>query len=166
MPSEGPPRPVPWNMSGRNLIVSYTAGEGADAGVGVAVWSDQLQCPEAGRIDIPPSIRGLWAGQRLRATGMYHDIQEVEAIGPLLVMSTWPHLLKEAVWLHFIDSNAALACLIKGSSTCLGTATLVGMTWHHVGKLQVLTVSTRRAIPFMVSRARFSMVPETCPLFS
>ena len=37
-----PPRPIPWKISSSNLVVSYSDGEGGDAGVGVAIWSSLL----------------------------------------------------------------------------------------------------------------------------
>ena len=133
-----PPRPVPWKIEERHLVISYSDGEGCDAGVGVAVWSNRLAQPEGGLIDVPIEIRKLWAAQRLAASGELYDIQEIEGIGPLLVLTTWPNLLRDALWIHFIDNNGALACLIKGSSSCMGTDTIVGMTWHTVSKLNVL----------------------------
>jgi hypothetical protein len=42
-----PPRPIPWRVDGRHLVVSYSDGEGSDAGVGIAIWSDKLSTPEA-----------------------------------------------------------------------------------------------------------------------
>ena len=73
---------------------------------------------EGGLIDVPLEIRKLWASQRLAATGDLFDIQEIEGIGPLLVLTTWPKLLKNPVWIHVIDENGALSCLVKGSSSC------------------------------------------------
>ena len=133
-----PPRPIPWRLEDRPMVVSYSDGEGSDAGVGVAIWTERLHRPQAGRLDVPKEIRRLWASQRVAASGDLYDIQEIEGIGPLLVLHTWPELLRGSLWLHFIDNNGALSCLIKGSASCIGTDTLVGMTWHTVGKLDVL----------------------------
>ena len=133
-----PPRPIPWKLDERNITVSYSDGEGSDAGVGVAVWSARLAAPEAGRIDIPPQIRKLWAAQRVAASGELYDIQEIEGIGPLLVLTTWKRVLAKSLWVHFIDNNGALSCLVKGSSSCMGTDTLVGLTWHCIGEADVL----------------------------
>ena len=133
-----PHRPIPWRLDGYNMVVSYSDGEGSDAGVGVAIWSKRLERPEAGRLDIPTPIRDLWASQRRDACGAHYDIQEIEGIGPLLVLSTWKDLFPNTVWLHFIDNNGALSCLIKGSSSCLGTDTIVGMTWRLIGEVGTL----------------------------
>ena len=56
----------------------------------------------------------------------------------MLVLTTWAKILENSVWIHFIDNNGALSCLIKGSSSCLGTDTLVGMTWHAIGHVNTL----------------------------
>jgi hypothetical protein len=133
-----PSRPIPWRIEERDLVISYSDGEGSDAGVGVAIWSKRLSQPEGGLIDVPLQIRKLWARQRLAASGDLYDIQEIEGIGPLLVLTTWPDILANSVWIHFIDNNGALACLVKGNSSCLGTDTIVGMTWHSISKLNTL----------------------------
>jgi len=133
-----PARSIPWKLDQLDVAISYSDGEGSDAGVGVAIWSRRLRVPEAGRLDIPPGIRNLWAGQRQTRSGGLYDIQEIEGIGPLLVLSTWPEVLRNSLWLHFIDNNGALSCLVKGSSSCLGTDTLVGLTWQKISSLGVL----------------------------
>ena len=120
-----PARAIPWKLDQLDVAISYSDGEGSDAGVGVAIWSRRLQLPEAGRLDIPSCIRTLWAGQRRIHSGELYDIQEIEGIGPLLVLSTWPEVLRHSLWMHFIDNNGALSCLVKGSSSCLGTDTCV-----------------------------------------
>jgi hypothetical protein len=133
-----PPRPIPWRIEERDLVISYSDGEGSDAGVGVAIWSKRLRQPEGGLIDVPLPIRKLWAAQRLASSGDLYDIQEIEGIGPLLVLTTWPRVLENSIWIHFIDNNGALACLVKGSSSCLGTDTIVGMTWHAISRVNTL----------------------------
>ena len=133
-----PARAIPWKLDQLDVTISYSDGEGSDAGVGVAIWSRRLQVPEAGRMDIPSCIRTLWAGQRRLQSGELYDIQEIEGIGPLLVLTTWPEVLRNSLWMHFIDNNGALSCLVKGSSSCMGTDTLVGLTWQKIGALEVL----------------------------
>ena len=133
-----PPRPIPWNLSYLPTVVSYSDGEGSEAGVGVAIWSALLPVPQAGRIDVPRDIRQLWSSQRANPDGSFYDIQEVEGIGPLLVLSTWPHVLKGALWLHFIDNNGALSSLVKGGSSACGTDSIVGLTWKMIGSAQAL----------------------------
>ena len=105
---------------------------------GLAVWSSQLLQPQAGRMDIPMDIRKLWSAQKILNSNSLFDIQEVEGIGPLLILSTWPELLRNSLWLHFIDNNGALSCLVKGSSSVMGTDCVVGYTWKKIAALQVL----------------------------
>ena len=75
-------------MDSRVVAVSYSVAEGSDAGVGIAIWSSRLSKPQAGRIDIPSDIRKRWSAQRAFTADEYFDIQEVEGIGPLLVLTT------------------------------------------------------------------------------
>ena len=60
------------------------------------------------------------------------------AFVPPTRLASASEILRNSLWLHFIDNNGALSCLIKGSSSCLGTDTLVGMTWHTISSLDVL----------------------------
>ena len=66
----------------------------------------------------------------------FYDIQEIEGIVPLIALTTWTAILS-SLWLHFIENNGALSCLIKGGSRVSGADTIVGMTWHRCGKLSV-----------------------------
>ena len=132
------PRPIPWHVADRPQVVTYSDGEGSDAGVGVAIWANCLDVPQAGMMDVPMNIRKLWSAQRAPNDGELHDIQEIEAIGPLIALATWPKILRGSLWLHFIDNNGALSCLVKGSSSCVGTDSIVGYTWKLVEKLDIL----------------------------
>ena len=131
------PRPIPWHVADRPQVVTYSDGEGSDAGVGVAIWANCLDVPQAGMMDVPMNIRKLWSAQRAPNDGELHDIQEIEAIGPLIALATWPKILRGSLWLHFIDNNGALSCLVKGSSSCVGTDSIVGYTWKLVEKLDI-----------------------------
>ena len=93
--------------------------------------------PSRGYIAVPKRVRELWAFQRQRTLGFY-DIQEIEAIGPLLVLHNWGHLLRGALWVHYIDNAGALAALVKGSSPATQTDLIVGDTWSRVAALGVL----------------------------
>ena len=57
------PRTIPLNMGCMDWCVSYADGEGADAGVGVALWSSRLQKPVAGFLYGPVEVRNLWLAQ-------------------------------------------------------------------------------------------------------
>jgi hypothetical protein len=128
-----PPRPIPWCMQGRRVVVTYSDGEGADAGVGVAIWASCLGRAQAGRLEVPNCVRAAWSSSCSREP--FYDIQEIEGIGPLIALTTWPDVLRDAMWLHFIDNNGALSSLVRGGSSVLGTDTIVGMTWHSAAKL-------------------------------
>ena len=69
---------------------------------------------------------------------VFEDIFEVEAIGPCLVLQAWGHLLAGCLWIHFIDNAAALACMIRGSSTVSSGDLIVGTTWHQIHRHRVL----------------------------
>ena len=143
-----PPRRVFTIHENRPLIVTYSDGEGADAGVAIAAWSRDLigPIPIAGFMEIPDEIRFLWDHQRNRAAEWarscpdlaYEDIVEIEAIAPLLILHNWGHLLRGALWIHFIDNNSALGALVKGSSSVCQQELLVGHTWSRIAKIDVL----------------------------
>ena len=52
---------------------------------------------------------------RMSKAAEYRDILLVEAIGPFQLLTAFPKLLKDALWIHFIDNTAAEASLISGS---------------------------------------------------
>ena len=51
---------------------------------------------------------------RAATAGDHYDIFEIEAVGPALILHNFGHLIAaDALWLHFIDNDAALATLVK-----------------------------------------------------
>ena len=108
-------REIPTSMPSRPLVVSYSDGEGDKAGVGVSIYSSLAPRPRAAFALVPDVIRRLWA--RRAGTGVYHDIFLVEAIGPLLLLCTYPQILRGYAWVHYIDSTAAQHALLRGSSS-------------------------------------------------
>ncbi|MGB1192278.1 MAG: hypothetical protein ACPG3T_05100, partial [Pseudomonadales bacterium] len=101
------PRAVLVSPGDMPFFVSYSDGEGTHAGVGVAVWGSTLVHPIAAYLKVPRELRLTWAKQRHRHSTDFRDIFEVEAIGPLVILATWPGLLRGALWIHFIDNVAA-----------------------------------------------------------
>ena len=96
-------------------------------------------------MEIPSEVRALWSAQRFHASKAasntsvdYNDILEIEAIAPLLILHNWPWLVKDALWIHFIDNNSALGSLVKGSSSVGQQDILVGHTWCMVAHLNTL----------------------------
>lgn len=59
----------------------------------------------------------------------------MEGIGPLLALTTWKDLLADALWMHYIDNNGALSCLVKGGSSVSSTDVIVGLTWAKIAKI-------------------------------
>ena len=67
----------------------------------------------------------------------HRDIFQIEAIGPLALLCTFPNLLKNSVWVHFIDNVAAEYALVKGSSSIKSGDVVIGETWRRIQKLNV-----------------------------
>ena len=116
-------------------VVSYSDGEGSESGgVGCALWFAPNTPPKAGFIKVPHVVRRLWRIQRKQ---VWRDIFELEAIGPLLILVAWGSLMEGAVWTHYIDNNAALAALVRGSSSVMSGDIIVGATWRRVAQLAI-----------------------------
>ena len=137
-----PPRPVFALSFPRHLVVSYSDGEGGDAGVGIAAWCEERlgPTPIAGFMEVPETIRHLWSKQKASHIlhGEFNDIAEIEAIGPLLILHNWPWLLRNALWIHFIDNNGALGALVNGSSSVDSQEIITGATWQLVAQLETM----------------------------
>ena len=140
-----PPRQVFTRDTFTDLVITYSDGEGKDAGVAIAAWSPSRvgKIPMAGFMEIPQEVRRLWANQRAKVLGDinpedYKDIMEIEGIAPLLILHNWPWVVRDALWIHFIDNNSALGALIKGSSSVNEKDIIVGHTWAQIAKLQTL----------------------------
>ena len=127
------PRPIPAWLDGMEMVVSYSDGEGAEAGLGIAVWSSKCpKAPLAAYCKIPDAIRDLWSKQ---VTAERNDIYCIEAVGPLAIAVTFPNIVKNALWMHWIDNSAAQYALVRGSSSILSGDVIVGETWRRVQKL-------------------------------
>ena len=135
-----PPRPVFSSFVGRPLVVSYSDGEGGDAGVGIAAWCFEKlgPVPLAGFLEVPVEVRDLWMAQKNCSSEEYFDITEIEAIGPLLILHNWPWLLKDALWIHYIDNNGALAAMVNGSSSVLSQEIITSAAWERIARLRTL----------------------------
>jgi hypothetical protein len=64
----------------------------------------------------------------------YKDIFLVEAVGPLLILEAFPKLVKDALWIHFIDNSGSEASLVSGSSSIDAGDHVVGMTWERIAR--------------------------------
>ena len=124
------PRPVPTSLACLPSVVSYSDGEGGKAGIGAALWHPFAPRPLAVYAEVPPILREQW--RQFQNSEEFEDIFLVEALGPLLLLKAFPKMLRNCLWLHFIDNAAAEASLIRGSSSsCLGDH-VVGLTWSLI----------------------------------
>ncbi len=78
------PRPIPTALQYLPTIISYSDGEGGNAGGGVAVWCPWLEHPVAAYTRVPQIIRNMWA--HMVSKDNYKDIFLIEAVGPLIVL--------------------------------------------------------------------------------
>ena len=120
------PREVPVSLQHAPLFLSYSDGEGESAGVEVALWfPDGFAL--AGYLQLPGQVREVWS--RSAMCGDHFDIFEIEAVGPALVLHNWMHLIPPgSLWIHFTDNEAALATLVKGSSSVLSGEVITAHT--------------------------------------
>ena len=76
-------------------------------------------------VRIPDDLRtqwdSKWKGNR------FHDIYEVEAVGPLLVLANFGVDLVDCLWLHFVDNSGALSSLVRGGSSVESGDHIVGV---------------------------------------
>ena len=82
---------------------------------------------------VPDVIRQLWSRQTASQPD-HLDIFEIEAVGPLLVLHNFGHLMVGCLWLHFIDNDAALATLVRGSSSVMSGEFITSWTHGLVAK--------------------------------
>ena len=125
------PRPIPSSLKEMQVIVSYSDVQGARAGIGAAVWAPWLHKPLAVYMEVPERVRRHWSGY-VDETGTYNDIFLVEALGALVLLVTFPKVIKDALWLHYSDNSAAEASLIRGSSSLEHGDVVVGLTWSMI----------------------------------
>ena len=123
------------DLSARRRIVSYSDGEGSEAGVGVALWENETQVVRAGVLRVPEEVRILWDHQKNLVR--FNDIFEIAAVGPLILLENFPDLFRGSLWLHFLENAAALSNLVNGSSSVIQEDILIGATWSQVQRLQV-----------------------------
>ena len=129
------PRPIPVWLDQMQTAISYSDGEGADAGVGVAIWSPRCkEGPLAAYLKVPAEVRKMWDRSE---NSTRRDIYEIEAIGPLVVLCTFPRLVQGCVWPHFIDNSAAQYSLIRGSSSVDSGDVILGETWQQIQALRI-----------------------------
>ena len=73
----------------------------------------------------------------------YKDIYLVEAIGPLLLLFTFPKVMRNALWIHYVDNESAEAYLVSGSSALEAADHITGLTWEECALRTLLLYFSR-----------------------
>jgi hypothetical protein len=81
-------------------------------------------------------MRNMWA--TLAGVPDYKDIFLVEAIGPILLLCTFSRLMRNALWIHYVDNESAEASLISGTSALPAADHIVGLTWEICARRSLL----------------------------
>ena len=99
-----------------------------------------------GYIVVPPEVRETWS--RAATCGEAYDIFEIEAIGPALILYNFEkYMAPNALWVHYIDNDAALATLVKGSSSVLSGEVITAYTHSRVAAIGLWPWFDRVASP-------------------
>lgn len=130
------PRQVPTHALSLPTLISYSDGEGGYAGIGVAVWASWLPRPLAAFTRVPDKIRTMWATMAEKSD--YKDIYLIEGIGPLILLYAFPKVMRSALWVHFVDNEAAEAALVKGASSLHAADHIVGLTWDRCAQRNLI----------------------------
>ena len=86
--------------------------------------------PRITQAETPDEWRRRWQASKGR------DINEVEAIAPMLALQTWPWLQK-GLWLHWVDSASAQRALINGSASTESLNDIAFTTWDVIRDRQL-----------------------------
>ena len=127
----GPFRAIPPH-SGTPYVITMSDGEGT--GSVAAIWSPLapggVHQPRWFQLDRPPSVLHAWS-ESADLEPQRH-INKIEAIVPAICLCTWSHLIRGSLWLHFIDNDGALACLVSGCSKNRSLSAVVDYTWAQI----------------------------------
>ena len=125
-------RPVPFDLGQKSLHVTFSDGEGTGS-VAVGWWQPRNNefRPRVTQVELPTSWRQAWCN--VNDTTKQTDITEVEAIGPILALGTWPDLA-DGMWVHFVDNEGAEGAAIKGSSKVLALNFSTPYIWETARK--------------------------------
>ena len=91
---------IPSNFENKILHVTISDGEGSGS-VAVGYWRprDPQWRPRLVQAEVPSAWRREWQQEKAQ------DINEIEAVGPLLGLHTWDDLT-DGLWLHFRNFSA------------------------------------------------------------
>ena len=131
-----PDRVIPTRVDQLPVTISYSDGEGAFGQIGVAIWRQGCAIGRAGVIRVPKEVRDRWDPKR--KCGRYNDIFEVEALGPLVVLTNFADVVRGSLWLHLVDNAASSSTLVSGSSSVESGDLISGLTWSLIAGLRCL----------------------------
>ena len=133
---------MPFDVSTLDLHVTVSDGEGSGS-VGVGWWRprDAQHQTRVTRTEVPHAWRSYWKGLHKTV-----DINEVEAVGPVLALETWP-ALSNGLWIHFVDNTSAQGTLIKGSSSIRSLNRLTFWIWAKARQRRLYLWAERVASP-------------------
>ena len=121
----GPFKAVPPH-SGTPFVITMSDGENSGS-LAAAIWSPLapggVHQPRWFQIDLPPSVLEAWSQST--------DIEPQRHINCYLSL----HLaqpLRGSLWMHFIDNDGALSCLVSGCSKNSSLSAVVDYTWAQI----------------------------------
>jgi hypothetical protein len=126
-----PPRELPVYPNPVRPTILYTDGQESPTSMTIAGVLDSPRSPHLRffRAAITPEVVALWLPKKAM-------INQIEAAAGVVALDTWSELLQDVDLIHFIDSNTALSCTIKGHSSKTDTTLLVGEYWLRAAQLR------------------------------
>ena len=122
-----------FNVDDKRLVVTVSDGEGSGS-VAVRIWMPREQFqPRICRIDVPAAWLEEWSDRNSRK----NLIMEIEGVGPIIALTTWPDLLRDVLWIHFVDNESSKFALIKGNSKANSLNKIVHATWTECWKRRI-----------------------------
>ena len=119
--------------SGTPFVITMSDGEGTGSDA-AAIWSPLapggVHQPRWFQLDLPPAALHAWS--EVKELESQRHINKIEAIVPAICLCTWSHLIRGSLWLHFIDNDVALACLVSGCSKSSSLSAVVDYTWAQI----------------------------------
>ena len=137
LPTSTTQREIQNQLGQRTVSLAYSDEDGSSASVGVAVWGTTLKSPLAAFLEVPSEARVLWSSQQEICAASFWDISKMEAV-PLVILATWPRLCAGSLWINFIDTAAAIAPLVNGSSSVTLGDDIVGLSWDMIAHHRII----------------------------
>ena len=115
------------------LVISSSDGDDKYAGVGAAVWASWLPLPLAAFTMVPQKIRDSDGGK-----GGLQNIVLVEGAGPMVLLCAFPKVMRNVLWAHIVDNEAAEAAFVKEASSLYEASHIVGLTLELCAKRKLI----------------------------